>query len=381
MSADIKTTIDKTVGYIVKNGPSFEKRLKENNKNGKFDFLNEDNEYHTYYKQQLQQRMANNEESETKAMSGDEPVEQVDEPRPLHFLPKLPLISSRDLEVIKLTALFVARNGDAYLAKLINHESQLGNAAQFEFTNSSHSLHGLFRQYVDQYRKILDDNVETPEDVLTAGVARAKYELQHKTQKRNEEKKKQEKQIAYALIDWQDFHIVSTVEFDAVDEVKELAVPLKKEDLMVRSLDLRRKELELELGPAVNKPEENTTEQKDNGSQTEEGENKDALKGITGFVPKGIKIRAAGESRLKKTNKEQMIKCPITGKQVPLLKFDMHLRILVRDPRYKQEQENFMKKNFTYESNLTTDQVYENIKRLVRKNEEEDGNDRKRIKN
>lgn len=52
---------------------------------------------------------------------------------------------------------------------------------------------------------------------------------------------------------------------------------------------------------------------------------------------------------------------------IPELKFDNHLKTLLRDPRYKQEQDNFIRKNFSYASNLTTDQVYENIKRLVRK--------------
>ena len=32
-----------------------------------------------------------------------------------------------------------------------------------------------------------------------------------------------------------------------------------------------------------------------------------------------------------------------------------------------KEQENYIRKNFSYASNITTDQVYENIKRFVKK--------------
>lgn len=63
------------------------------------------------------------------------------------------------------------------------------------------------------------------------------------------------------------------------------------------------------------------------------------------------------------------IKCPITGKFIPELQFDNHLKVLLRDPRYKEQQDNFVRKNFTYSSNLTTDEVYDNIKRLARKRE------------
>lgn len=54
---------------------------------------------------------------------------------------------------------------------------------------------------------------------------------------------------------------------------------------------------------------------------------------------------------------------------------------MLRDPRYKKEQENYIRKNFSYASNITTDQVYENIKRFVKKRANvEDENPKKKKK-
>lgn len=353
MTPEQAKTIERTAEYVLKNGASFEKRLRLNNKEGKFDFLSEDNEHNSYYKEQLK-------------LQNKSPNEVIQEeiaelPRPLHFQTHLPMISPKDLDIIKLTALYVAKNGEDYLTKLIKHENSIGNKAQFEFTSKNHSLNELFKEYISQYKKVIDDEAVPPKDLLRTAMARAIYDKQNKVKLLQEKQEKQDLKKHYALIEWQDFFLVGVFSFDAVDEVQELAIPLKREELLARSLEGRRQDVKLEVGPKVYKTEE--------------------IKEHTPKVvaPKGMKIRAAGESRLKRSAQEPTILCPITGKQIPELKFDVHLKILVRDPRYKQEQENFMKKNFTYGSNLTTDQVYENIKRLVgKRGNDGEESDRKR---
>ena len=86
-----------------------------------------------------------------------------------------------------------------------------------------------------------------------------------------------------------------------------------------------------------------------------------------------MKIKAAGTSRLKKSleantsmTTTNTIKCPITGKLIPENEFDTHIKpcYVIQDIK---EQENYIRKNFSYASNITTDQVYENIKRFVKK--------------
>lgn len=366
---DIKQTIDKTIGYVVKNGISFEKRLLANNSDNKFDFLQPSHEHYGYYKHHLGQLMG-----ETDVVKED--TQKVEKPRELKFLTKLPAISTVDLEIVKLVALFTVVNGPDYLKRLLDHEKKLGNVAQFEFTRKSHSLHPLFSTYISQYKLVVDyfhekDSEEirklhdklVTDDVLGAASRRAQYERDHRLNLRNKRKLQKQIQVHYASIDWQDFVVVGKVEFDAIDEVQELPVPLNMDDLVYRSLESKQKDVIHE--------KEHKEEQKE--------EQKDS---IISKAPRGMKIRAAGESRLKKTKAvENTIKCPITGELIPEDKFDTHLKTLLRDPRYQQQQDNFMRKNFSYASNLTTDQVYENIKRLVRKRgAEESEADPKRIK-
>ena len=379
--AEVKETIDKTVGYVLKNGSSFEDRLKNNEgSNEKFTFLKKNDAYNDYYQWKLGNvNDSHVQDGDVKVVNAEN--ETVKAPLELHFLSSNPPISSLDLDIIKLTALFVARNGSKYVEHLITHQTQQSNKAQFEFLHEKHSLHLMFQKYVKQYEMVLslytdsDDEksqeiikrLSHPDDIFESAYRRAHYNKQHKAELQNEKKVEEQKKLAYTSIDWQDFAIVGQIEFDAVDEVRELAIPLRREDLIYRSLESKQKELDLAKSKAQPKYEsQDTTPER---SETEVAKHP---------KPKGMKIRAAGESRLKNKSKPNNsaasdmaghIKCPITGKFIPELQFDNHLKVLLRDPRYKEQQDNFVRKNFTYSSNLTTDEVYDNIKRLARKRE------------
>lgn len=357
---ELKQTIDKTVKYVIKNDrKSFETRLKDNNKDGKFDFLNQGNEYYDYYIWKV--------ESENKPIEKLEKsipeVKNLDPPTPLNFITSMPTISKLDLDIIKVTALFVAKNGLGYIPKLIKHQKSRGNQAQYEFTNKNHSFNKIFHQYIDQYTSILQlldgkndlllKKIEHPENLLKNCLHRAEYEKLHKQQVNASKQLIKEKQLFYASIDWQDFSIIGKIEFDAIDQVQELPLPLSREELLYRSLEAKQQE----IVPQAKQVEKLQVNEKSPSPSIQ--------------TVKGMKIKSAGASRLKKSNNSNniapTIKCPITGDLIEELKFDQHLKNLLRDPRYKQQQENFMKKNFLYSSNLTTDQVYENIKRLVKK--------------
>ncbi|EGW30803.1 pre-mRNA splicing factor [Spathaspora passalidarum NRRL Y-27907] len=367
---DVKETIDKTVTYVIKNGKSFEERLLSNNKDNKFDFILDGDPHHAYYSWKLSCETPKEQEVPT----SDEDI-VVDKPRDLSFLVDLPAISTHDLDIINTTALYIAQNGTDKIPSLLEHEAKLGKRAQFEFLNTSHSLHKLFQTYITQYKKVIDlykSEQPLPShtnkfEILTIAYDRAQYISQNKVKEKNQEQLKQQQQIHYASIDWQDFVLVGKIEFDAVDEVQELSVPLTRDELVTRSLESKSREVELPKVAIEVVPEE-----KEEILDKEEPEPNAAVPGPF----KGMKIKAAGASRLKKSStpksQEQNIKCPITGKLIPESEFDNHLKSLLRDPRYKQQQENYIRKNFTYASNITTDQVYENIKRLVRKRTSEE---------
>lgn len=75
-----------------------------------------------------------------------------DPPPELEFIVDAPSIKPLDIDVIKLTAQFVARNGRPFLTNLMNKESR---NPIFDFLKPQHSHFPYFTKLVDQYTKIL----------------------------------------------------------------------------------------------------------------------------------------------------------------------------------------------------------------------------------
>lgn len=74
------------------------------------------------------------------------------EPPPdFEFMADPPSISAFDLDVVKLTAQFVARNGRQFLAQLMQKEQR---NYQFDFLRPQHSLFNYFTKLVEQYTKV-----------------------------------------------------------------------------------------------------------------------------------------------------------------------------------------------------------------------------------
>lgn len=352
---EIRLTIDKTAAYVLKNGDTFEARLKGNNDaHTKFPFLFNDDLNYDYYQWKLGRYTPKTKEN------GTYKPEIEEKPLELQFLVDLPSISSFDLHVIKLTAMFVARNGDEYGDKLYKHEVLRGNKVQFDFMNKDHSLNDLYQTFIKQYKltiDILEGTVDFP-DLFEDSYLRAKYDKKNKIKKENDLKEQQERKLAYASIDWQDHIIVGKLQFDDIDKVTELAIPLSREELIYRSLESKSREIQLtKVKMEPQKQEEPIEDKKSAESEVQ----------IEPGLPKGMKIKQAGHTRLKKKSQEPMIKCPLTGRMIPELKFDEHIKILLRDSNYDQQKQNYINKNFKFASNLTNDEVYENIKRLSRK--------------
>lgn len=394
--ANVKSVIEKTAGYVFKNGKSFEDRLKKNSGSDQFQFLNDLNEYHSYYQQQLAalrtESEPGSEVSESTAshiaVGSESPSEPISV-RNLQFLTKWEQPPSAfDDHIIKLTAMYVARNGDDYGPALHEHQKTQGNGAQFAFMVKGHTYYENYIKYVQNYRKIIqymtEDGLldglldsESLSEPLINGYLRAMYRKQNRQARKKTEERERERQRNFASIDWQDFLFVARIEFDAIDQVKELAVPITRESLIHRSLQAKAQEVEPTTAPTSEKQVEKASPEADDDTNLEEIINEEEEVAPQQKVFKGMKIRAAGESRLKKKNttKEATIKCPLTGKQIPALQFESHIQVLLRDPRYKEQQDNYIRKNFSHASNITTDQVYENILRLTNKKRPEEDND------
>lgn len=73
-------------------------------------------------------------------------------PADFEFIVDAPSIQPLDIDVIKLTAQFVARNGGPFRTNLMNKESR---NPLFDFLKPQHSHFTFFTRLVEQYTKIL----------------------------------------------------------------------------------------------------------------------------------------------------------------------------------------------------------------------------------
>merc|ERR1711879_111687 len=136
-----------------------------------------------------------------------------------------PFIAPMDMDMIKLTAQFVARNGQKFLIGLTQRESR---NPQFDFLKPTHALLGYFTSLVDAYTKCLMPNkdeveklkkcVGTTTELMDKANARFAWDEQEEAQRKNQEEEEKEEKEHMAQIDWHDFIVVETITFTAEDE-------------------------------------------------------------------------------------------------------------------------------------------------------------------
>lgn len=333
--------IAKTAGYISRNGPSFAQRLVSD---PKFSFLLPKDPFHGYYLECLEKEK-NKPQTSQKTVNNAPTKKQ--EPRPpspfKHHFP-LPPMSALDRDIILLTARYVACLPKKHQEKFFQHVRRI-SPLQFEFLRPQHRLNAFYLHMVESYKEALKE-VEIKEDatVLESAYKRAVYaeKTAQKAQKEAELLRKQKEE--FASVDWTDFKIVQTVEFTEADQYAELEQPLVKNNLIYRSL-----------------------------------QQKNASRLIEEAVPGGMESSGPSDSRPEKTERNyrmrsgirardrpasRMVISPITGELVPEELLDLQMRILLRDPTHSQQKDNYNAKNNAVGSNLATDEVYNNIKRL-----------------
>ncbi|KAJ3141868.1 splicing factor 3a, subunit 1 [Geranomyces variabilis] len=254
---EIKNIVDKTADYVARSGSQFEDRIREREKhNPKFCFLNPTDPYRAYYdfkiKEHREGRGAEKKPDEAKtqdltttAPTTAPPTKPVPpEPPRYNFSAPLPSVSVLDLDILKLTAQFIARNGREFMTQLTRREMR---NYQFDFLRSNHSLFPYFTKLVEQYTKLLMPPAGLLEDSLRVNVedkfavlkrigARVEYRLYQEDEKKKAEDEADEERVAYASIDWHDFVIVDTVEFAEADERMNLNPPMRLEELEGMSL-------------------------------------------------------------------------------------------------------------------------------------------------
>ncbi|KAG0634156.1 Pre-mRNA splicing factor PRP21 like protein-domain-containing protein [Tuber brumale] len=387
---DLRAIVEKTAGYVARNGQVFEQRIREKEKhNPKFSFLNSADPYYQFYIWRLEEIRAGRGTALAAGRAG--PADNVPaeaekpkgpkEPPEFRFSARMPNISAQDLDILRLTALFVAKNGRSFLTTLSQREAR---NFQFDFLRPNHSFYQYFSRLVDQYTDLLSPGGGVSVEELEKNV-RNRFDLLDRSRGRAE--------LAYAQIDWHDFVVVETVLFTDADDQAELPPPTSLSDLQHASLEqkammsLHPTTLRIEEAMPTSDPEPVETpwqmhmrQQEENGAmdmemeasddeederQKEQTRKRQAQEAAKAGPGQGqMKIRSDYVPRaLAKRQQGSMGICPNCKQSIALDEMEEHMRIELLDPRWKEQRARADSKQAT--TNLSTNDTVMNLKRLA----------------
>lgn len=248
---NVRENVAKTADFINRRGdanlPPLKTRIAGDPKSN-LQFVLDDDPYNAYFLWYLQQlREGHGPSANQSAPVVDIKPKGPPEPPKFRFSARMPNISAKDLEVLKLTALYTARVGENWLKELRNRES--GNF-QFDFLRPNHSFFQFFRSLVEQYKILLEEeatvearieelqlNIKNRFHILERAKQRAEYVKYVTAQKEKEVKKAEDEHREFASIDWHDFTVIATVLFDDADDAADLPPPALLNDLQSQSLE------------------------------------------------------------------------------------------------------------------------------------------------
>ncbi|SCU96910.1 LADA_0H03400g1_1 [Lachancea dasiensis] len=345
----IKDAIEKTADYVSRNGPEFEQKLDLE----QFPFIEKTDPFHTYYRQLVYQKSSNS-VSKSSPDSEDKIIPLVEAPYQFVFSTAGRNVSKRDLEIVKRTALYCVMNEDVDYLKTLR--IKCADIPSLGFLKLEHPLNPIFTSYVNQYKQVeLKDygvrasmHKEGRIGLLVRCFERAKHAEYTEKVQVQEVGAREHFKIKFSAYAWDQFDIIGKVDFE---EVQSFAEPLDFD--MLSRKTLYKKTLQDTFGRSL---------------LISSLENPDTSVEKEGVKPKKrskMKIRAAGETRLKhkpRLTSEALVECPITHKMIPESNFDKHIQVLISDPNYSKERQEYEAKNNI--TNLTLESVHQNIKRL-----------------
>ncbi|XP_058813411.1 splicing factor 3A subunit 1 [Topomyia yanbarensis] len=427
---EVRNIVDKTASFVARNGPEFESRIRQNELgNPKFNFLSPGDPYHAYYQHKVREiREGRNDISSAVVPAGIQQLKSAasaaaqlkqqellkavreeqfvpkDPPQEFEFIADPPSISALDLDIVKLTAQFVARNGRLFLTNLMNREQR---NYQFDFLRPQHSLFQYFTKLLEQYTKIL----VPPKDlmnklkiesapgrssmnvVLEQVKYRANWNKHQDMQRRREEEKVERERVAYAQIDWHDFVVVEVVDYQPYesgnfpppttpDEVgarvlmeerlteddHDIEMQIESDD--EESDDDRPTNTNIRLSKMENRLGQGTTLRKDNNqiqdmdeSTSSSEEDEPERPGRDKPIPAApqpppiappthdkVIVKKYDPKQSQKTQKppsvvgDDYLISPITGEKIPASKVAEHMRIGLLDPRWVEQRDKHIEK-------------------------------------
>ena len=386
---DLRAIVDKTAQFIAKNGEEFEQRIIAQQKdNTKFKFLSRKDPYHAYYKAKIAECQGGSPavaaeggaaegvskpptpavvvKDDAQAKRGVVVDQVLETPAGEEYTVRAPDgLAPLDLDVVRLTAQFVARNGQAFLQGVASREY---NNPQFHFLKATHSLNPFFSELVSAYERVLHPSAgalealrkdeSDPAGVLARCLRRLEWMRVQEEEKRSRESKEEAERTAMALIDWNDFVVVETIAFlDGEDG--QLPEPLSAKDLI-----------------AVSKAEQAADEGEEAAMEVEMDEEEEELvreaqaTAMAVPTPEPTMKVVKNYKRPSRTegSRANLVVSPITGELVPVDDMAEHMRISLLDPKWKEQRDAYLAKQRDT-TKATDDEIARNVSSLARKME------------
>jgi splicing factor 3A subunit 1 len=372
---DIRAIVDKTAAFVARMGDEVEAKLAAAEvANLKFGFLRADDPYHAYYRHKVGEGRTGVKTDEpapaapsaapssapstaaavppsaappatadavpAAAPAGATETRSAALPNPLaralrafdatapapadeFRVPTPAFASAADVESVRVTAQFTAAGGRAFLAALTPRE---GGSADFAFLRPSHALFSFFTALVDAYARVLRPApallarlrlvADTPDALLERCVARMEA-----TRIADEAARAAAGGAgvddAVAAINWHDFTVVETIEFD--DEADAAAEAAAEESAVAV-------EAEAEAGVGAGAGAGAVTGAGAAAATATAGDA--SIKIRTDYVPAAAPARAAATQFIH----------PITGAPLPISEAAGTLRVELMDPKWRIER-------------------------------------------
>lgn len=335
---EIRIIVDKTAVFVAKNGPVFEERIYEKERNNpKFSFLNSNDPYHPYYTLKIEEIKTGKDQisaliassapngdnsatasTEKSATSPSNTKTAPKEPPAFEFWIAHPPLAPLDLDVMRCTALFVAKNGRQLMA-LIGQREQKN--CQFDFLKPNNVMFGYFMKLVEMYTKIIQFPQELRERVesmaqkspcIDALMERVEYEA-FLQQTRQSAKRNEPAASPDSSVDWQSFVIVETLDISPSDNFDQFLLPTTLAALESLSIADKKRSFE---GIEEEVPiEETASDQIANPSAP--------LSEYRGIVTGKIKTDYAPSSGTQESRAQQ---CPVCFAYFPASEIQQHIK-------------------------------------------------------
>lgn len=432
---DLRSIVLVTVDYVIRNGMNFEGELRKRQQNNrKFDFLIPGNPYYKWYKWKLQCKLDPKAAEQQKQMEEQEKKEQEEmiaekrkekdlaqkavkvvelslpqkieqdlkifrkvkedfkKPPPENkcCVPLPPMVTPFEVDLIKLTAQFVARNGRQFLTALTsNHQMN----PKFHFLKPIDPRFNYFQKLVTAYCEcivlhkdlIRDLEKDLDSDFLFQQAAgHAAYAIESDNQRKQNEADEAAVAMAMKLIDWHEFAIVETITFDTeneyypapgknVEEINELLDTENRKEISVVLAEDVPSDMEVDMDvdagmddsdeeEIVEVPGEDQVRQLPGEKQAEappaaapKPYGADTI--VTADLGQAITLETPEDRQLREQLEKEVFglggaanakagytTCPVTGQQVETNRLSEHIRIALLDPKWRQQKESLLQR-------------------------------------